>query len=74
MKYQSLEQIALDVEVYPVVGMSRRERLERWAELLEQQSERCLSTIEGTEFGGRRPRSMSRNGRCPRCRGSPSSG
>jgi hypothetical protein len=60
MKYQSLEQIALDADVHLGLGMSRRERLERWAELLEQQPNRRLSTIEGTEFGGRREREAKR--------------
>jgi hypothetical protein len=54
MKYQSLEQIALAADVHPGTGMSRREHLERWAELLEQQPNRHLSAIEGTEFGSRR--------------------
>ena len=65
MKYQSLEQIELEADVHPGVGMSRRERLERWAELLEQQSERCLSTIEGTEFGDRREREAKRADNSP---------
>jgi hypothetical protein len=49
MKYRSLEQIAPDADVHLGLGMSRRERLERRAELLEQQPNRRLSTIEGTE-------------------------
>jgi hypothetical protein len=60
MKHQSLEQIALDADVHPGRGMSRRERLERWAELLERQPHRRLSTIEGTEFGSRREREAKR--------------
>jgi predicted protein tyrosine phosphatase len=60
MKYQSLEQIALEADVHPGMGMSRRERLGRWAELLERQPSRRLSTIEGTEFGGRREREAKR--------------
>jgi hypothetical protein len=65
MKYRSLEQIALEADVHSGTGMSRRERLERWAELLEQQSERCLSTIEGTEFGDRREREAKRADNSP---------
>ena len=65
MKYQSLEQIALEADVHPGVGMSRRERLERWAELLEQQPNRRLSTIEGTEFGGRCERDAKRADNSP---------
>jgi hypothetical protein len=65
MKYQSLEQIALEADVHPAVGMSRRERLERWAELLERRPWRCLSTIEGTEFGSRRERAAKRADHSP---------
>jgi hypothetical protein len=56
MKYRGLEQIALEADVHPDLGMSRRERLARWVELLERQPDRRLSTIEGTEFGSRRER------------------
>ena len=65
MKYQSLEQIALAADVHPGMGMSRRERLERWVELLERQPNRRLSTIEGTEFGGRREREAKRADHSP---------
>jgi hypothetical protein len=65
MKYQSLEQIALEADVRPGMGMSRRERLERWAELLERQPSRRLSTIEGTEFGSRREREAKRADHSP---------
>jgi hypothetical protein len=34
MKYESLEQIALEADVHSGTGMSRRERLKRWAEVL----------------------------------------
>jgi hypothetical protein len=60
MKHQSLEQIALEADVHPGTGMSRRERLERWAELLERQPDRRLCAIEGTEFGDRREREAKR--------------
>jgi hypothetical protein len=56
VKYQSLEQKALEADVYRGIGMSRGERLERWAELLDRQPNRRLSTIGGTEFGSRRGR------------------
>jgi hypothetical protein len=65
MKYQSLEQIALEADVDPAMGMSRRERLERWVELLEQRPHRRLSTIEGTEFGSRREREAKRADHSP---------
>jgi hypothetical protein len=65
MKYQTLEQIALEADVHPGIGMSRRERLERWAELLEGQPDRRLGAIEGTEFGGRREREAKRADNSP---------
>jgi hypothetical protein len=60
MKYKNLEQIAREADVHPAGGMSRRERLERWAELLAQQPDRRLSTIDGTEFGFRQARRAKR--------------
>ena len=60
MKYKDLEQIAREADVHPTVGMSQRERLERWAKLLAQQPERGLRAIEGTEFGTRRERRAKR--------------
>ena len=69
MKYQSLEQIALEADVHPGATMSRRERLERWVELLERQPVRRLSTIEGTEFGSRREREAKRSDHSPLHRG-----
>ena len=65
MKYKSLEQIAREADVHPVVGMSRRERVERWAKLLAQQPERRLCSIEGTEFGPRRERRAKRADHSP---------
>jgi hypothetical protein len=65
MKYQSLEQIALEADVHQGIGMSRRERLERWVELLERQPHRRLSTIEGTEFGSGREREAKRADHSP---------
>jgi hypothetical protein len=60
MKYMNWEQIAREADVHPAGGMSRRERLERWAELLAQQPDRRLSTIDGTEFGFRQARRAKR--------------
>ena len=65
MKYQSLEQIVLKADVHPGMDMSRRERLERWVELLEQRPHRRLATIEGTEFGSRRERAAKRADHSP---------
>ena len=65
MKYRSLEQIALEADVQLGMSMSRHERLERWAELLERQPHRRLATIEGTEFGSRRERDAKRADHSP---------
>ena len=65
MKYESLEQIALEADVHPGTGMSRRERLERWAEVLERRPERQLCAIEGTEFGTRPEREAKRADNSP---------
>lgn len=65
MKYRSLDQLVRDADVHPGTSMSRRERLERWAELLERQPERRLCAIEGTEFGGRRDREAKRADNSP---------
>ena len=66
MKYKNLEQIAQEADVHPAVGMSRRERLERWANLLAQQLlERRLCAIEGTEFGTRPERLAKRADNSP---------
>jgi hypothetical protein len=56
MKCQSPEQIAPEADVHRGIDMSRRERLERWAQPLERQPNRRMSTIGGTEFGSPRDR------------------
>jgi hypothetical protein len=54
MEYRSLDKIAAQAEVQPLgvtaPRMSRRERLERWADLLADER-RCLNAIEEMEFG-----------------------
>ena len=65
MKYESLEQIALEADVHSGTGMSRRERLKRWAEVLERRPERQLCAIEGTEFGTRPEREAKRADNSP---------
>lgn len=52
MKYQSLEQLKVVAEVdegYPK-AMSRTDRLQRWAECLERDPKRRLSTLHQTEY------------------------
>jgi hypothetical protein len=61
MKCQSLEQIAPETDVHRGIDVSRRERLERWAQPLERQPNRRMSTIGGTESGSPpRPRGKAR--------------
>ncbi|CAN7666005.1 hypothetical protein LJR231_005272 [Phyllobacterium sp. LjRoot231] len=53
MKHHALEQLQIVAEVdqdYPRQTMSRGERLERWAELLEQNPDRRLATLHQTEY------------------------
>jgi hypothetical protein len=60
MKHRSLEEISQEADVRRSPGLSRRERLERWATLLERQPTRCLAAINGTEFGTRREQEAKR--------------
>jgi len=51
MKHQTLEELHGMAEVersFP--GMTRRQRLEHWAMLLERNSEQCLAAFPGTEY------------------------
>jgi hypothetical protein len=53
MKHQTLEQLQNVAEVdrgYRRQAMSRSERLERWAELLERNPDRRLWTLHQTEY------------------------
>jgi hypothetical protein len=53
MKHHALKQLQIVAEVdqnYPRQTMSRSERLQRWAELLEQNPGRRLSTLHQTEY------------------------
>ena len=53
MKHQTLEQLQTVAEIHPDRNhqpMSRAERLERWAMLLDQEPERRLATLHGTEY------------------------
>src|SRR3954467_678660 len=57
MLYRSLDRIATEADVLAAPdppaspGRSRRERLERWAELLEREPERRLRALHGIEYG-----------------------
>jgi hypothetical protein len=53
MKHQSLEQLKTIADVNPDdlrPALTRSERLQRWAELLERQRDRRLATLHGTEY------------------------
>ena len=66
IEYKTVEQLERVAEVHPQSPvMSRRERLERWAELLEQQPDRDLNSLYETEYQDRRVRDALR------CDGSP---
>ena len=57
MLYRSLDRIAAEADVLTTpdlpgtAELSRRERLERWAELLEREPERRLRALHGIEYG-----------------------
>src|SRR3954451_15348206 len=57
MLYRSLDRIATEADVLDAPdlpaspGRSRRERLERWAELFEREPERRLRALHGIEYG-----------------------
>jgi hypothetical protein len=59
MQHRSLERIAGEADVLTVASLSPRDRLERWAELLERQPAR-LRAIPEVEHGGRREREARR--------------
>ncbi len=51
MKHQTLEELHEVAEVEPSFPtMTRRQRLEHWAMLLERNPERCLAAFPGTEY------------------------
>ncbi len=58
MKHQTLNQLLSIAEVHPEpthAFMTRNQRLERWAELLEKNPDRALAALEGTEHLSRNP-------------------
>jgi hypothetical protein len=69
MEHKTLEQIQRVAELYPdeagPIPVSKRDRLKRWAELLERQANRNLNTLYMTEYVG--PESLD----SMRCDGSP---
>jgi hypothetical protein len=68
MKHHALEQLQIVAKVnhdYPHPAMSRRERLDRWAELLERDPHRLLSTLHGTEYRSTLERAVMRGDGSP---------
>lgn len=69
MEHRTLEQVKRLAEFHPgenvPVQLTRRQRLERWAELLERHGDRRLNMLTGTEYRFYRGRDGMR------CEGSP---
>jgi hypothetical protein len=68
MKHQSLEQLKTIAEVNPEdlrPALTRRERLQRWAELLDRQRDRRLATLHGTEYQPPEKRALMRSADSP---------
>ena len=59
MQYRSMEQIASEADIYTMPSLSRRDRLERWAEALARQPAQ-LRAIPEVEYGPRRERELLR--------------
>jgi len=52
MKHQTIDQLHAVAEINPLAParpMTRTQRIERWAELLERNPSRCLAALTGTE-------------------------
>ena len=68
MKHQTLDQLHAIARVEPLAPystMTRSQRIERWAELLEQQPGRCLGALTGTEYLSPQSRNEARGGGSP---------
>jgi hypothetical protein len=64
MQHRSVERIAGEADVLTIASLSRRGRLERWAEVLERQPAH-LRAIPDVEHGGRREREARRVDQSP---------
>jgi hypothetical protein len=64
MQHRSVERIASEADVLPAASLAPRDRLERWAELLERHPAR-LRAIPDVEHGGRHEREVRRADRSP---------
>jgi hypothetical protein len=67
MKHQTLDQVRTIAEISTdqAPAMSRRERLERWAQLLEREPYRPLATFYQTEYQTRDARGLMRSAESP---------
>jgi hypothetical protein len=67
MEHQRLEELRRVAEVHAAAptSMTRRERLERWAELLEKEAGRRLSTLPEIEYRPRAERAEIRSDNSP---------
>ncbi|MBA3449375.1 MAG: hypothetical protein H0T56_17565 [Pseudaminobacter sp.] len=64
MKHQTIDQLQAIAEIHTEPlrpAMTRAQRLERWAELLEANPLRCLGTLSGTEHQSRAVRQNMRS-------------
>ena len=64
MQYRSMEQIANEADIRTTPSLSRRDRLERWAERLARQPA-PLHAIPEVEYGPRRERDARRADHSP---------
>jgi hypothetical protein len=64
MQHRSVERIAGEADVLPAASLAPRDRLERWAEVLERHPAR-LRAIPEVEHGGRRAREARRVNQSP---------
>ena len=68
MKHQTLDQLQTIAKVEPSATyptMTRAQRIERWAELLERNPRRCLGALSGTEYLSPEARSVARGAGSP---------
>jgi hypothetical protein len=68
MKHHAIDELQILAEVkedFPRRPLSRKERLERWAELLERNPHRRLSTLHETEYQPARVRATMRSDGTP---------
>ena len=64
MQYRSMEQIASEADIFTMPSLSRRDRLERWAEALARQPAQ-LRAIPEVEYGSRLERAARRADHSP---------